>query len=293
MSKKKQISGILYGMVAGLAFSFFAWGLDGFMLAKANAAYPWVKFIPGLLICVAAGCFVGWLTIRLHNSLLGLVFWLALAWLYAQLIIWLPLRIAPFIINIFNGALGDYLQYPIHKGLSQNLWFGFAIIAVIALICGLLENVLIEQSLFSGGDFAILVPLVICFLSFSLGGNSSDSLLNRNFREPLQEVNNILQFASAHIDQEVAPDVARQRRLGSVTAIKQYLNRDYRLILSNFDESLGQIDILVDFNGYWAKCTSIYNQVTNCKLIFEPPWYRQPLIVESNPHTYSLVFKSE
>ncbi len=293
MSKKKQISGMLYGLVAGLAFAIFAWGLDGFMLARANAAYPWVKFIPGLLICIGAGSLIGWLTIRLQNSLLGIVFWLALALLYAQLIIWLPLRIAPFFINIFNGALGGYLQYPIYKGLSQNLWFGFAIIAVIALICGLLENVLIEQSLFSEGDFAILVPLVICFLCFSLGGNSSDSLLNRNFREPLQEVNNILQFASAHIDQEVSPDVARQRRLGSVTPLKQYLNREYTLVLSNFDESLGQIDILVDFNGYWAKCTSIYNQVTNCKLVFETPWYRQPLIVKSNPHTYSLVFESE
>jgi hypothetical protein len=54
VSHKKQVAGVLYGLAAGLAFAIFAWGLDALQLAAAHGAYYWVKFVPGLVICLAA-----------------------------------------------------------------------------------------------------------------------------------------------------------------------------------------------------------------------------------------------
>jgi len=61
VNDRKQLVGLLFGLTAGLAFSVFAWGVDGLVLAGAHGAYPWVKFIPGLIISLIGGGLVGWL----------------------------------------------------------------------------------------------------------------------------------------------------------------------------------------------------------------------------------------
>jgi len=59
--------------------------------------------------------------------------------------------------------------------------------------------------------------------------------------------------------------------LAAVKTIKELLPLERTLILSNYDQMLGQIDVLVKFNGNWVKCTTVYNQVTFCKLVFDEP----------------------
>lgn len=274
LSRQKQIAGLLYGLAGGLSFAVFAWGIDGLLLAGAHGAFPWVKFIPGLVICLVSSGLVGWLTIKIQHTLLDILIWVALAFLYSQMIIWLPIRVAPELIKIFNSSLGEYLKYPFYSDLYQNLWFGFAIIAVVAIINGLLERILVEQALFTSSKYAIIVPMIVCALSFGLAGNTGDSLLNRNLREPVRIVDELIQFAQDNYDKEIPGDVARSMHMGALTTVKEYVVRDRKLVLSNFDQYIGQVDVLVDFEGKWVKCTTIYNQVTNCKPALEMPWIR-------------------
>ncbi len=265
VSRSKQFMGFLYGLAAGLAFAVFAWGIDAIKLTAAHGAYSFVKFIPGLFICTLSGALVGWLTALVEKPLLGIVLWISNALLYSWLVFWLPIRSAPAIIKIFDTILGEYLQYPFYKSLNQTLWFGFATIALVAFIFGLLENILIDQAIFSTGNVVKAVPLIMVALAFSLVGSSSDSLLNKNLREPLITVDRLIDFAVENIDSEVDPEVARAMHLGSVKTIKHLLPLERTLILSNFDEAIGQVDVLVNFYGKWVKCTTIYNQVTFCK----------------------------
>ncbi len=274
LSRQKQIAGLLYGLAGGLSFAIFAWGIDGLVLSRAHGAFPWVKFVPGLLICLISGGLVGWLTVRIHRIFLSIIFWLGLAYLCSNLILWLPLRVAPFLIKIFNNSLGEYLKYPYYADFSQNLWFGFVVIGIVAIINALIENILIEQALFTSGKFAIIVPLIVSALSFGLAGNSGDSLFNRNIREPIQVVDNLIQFAQDNYGENVPLEVSRSMHLAALNPVMEYVERDRKLILSNFDEYLGQVDILVDFEGKWVKCTTIYNQVTDCKPALEMPWIR-------------------
>jgi hypothetical protein len=272
--RDRQFIGLLYGITAGLAFAVFSWGVDGFGLATSHGAYPWVKFIPSVFLCVLAGGLVGWATIRFENHLLAVLFWSILALFFSRLVVWLPLKVAPYIIRLFDHTLGEYIKYPYYSSLNQNAWFGFAAILIVALICGLLEINMIEQALFSSGSFAILLPLILCIFGFGLVGSSSDSLLNRHIREPIQTVDELIQFALDHVGQEVDGMVARSMHLGAVNTIEDYLPLERRLILGNFDESIGQVDVLVDFSGVWVKCTAIYNQVTFCKLALNIPGVR-------------------
>jgi hypothetical protein len=272
--RSKKFVGMLYGMVAGLAFSIFAWGIDAVLLASSHGALPWVKILPGLIICLLSGSLVGWLTIRFENHLLALGLWIALAVFFSRLIIWIPLKISPIFIRFLDSDLGAYLKYPYYDSLNQNAWFSFGAIVIVALICGLLEINLIEQALFSSGSFAVLVPLLLCFFGFALAGKTGDSMLNQQIREPVLAVDDLLQFAVENIDQEVPGDVARSMHLGATNTIKDYLPLERRVIMSNFDESIGQVDVLVDFSGIWVRCTAIYNQVTYCKPAQNPPGTR-------------------
>lgn len=274
VSKKKQVAGLLYGLAAGLAFAVFAWGVDAFLLARANGFFAWVKFLPGCLICLCTGALVGWLTVRLQNTLLAILLWIGQALLFAHLIIWLPLKIAPGLIRLFNPALGDYLKYPFYPELKQNLWVGFAIIAAVSIILAVLENVLIDQALFSSGTHAVAVPVVVALLAFSLVGSTADSLLNKHLREPVQIVDNLVDFAYENRENEVSSDLARKMHLNALKPVQDLITDQHRLILSNFDQYFGQVDVLVDFNGHWVKCITIYNQVTNCTSLFEKPWIR-------------------
>jgi hypothetical protein len=272
--RSKKFVGMLYGMVAGLAFSIFAWGIDAVLLASSHGALPWVKILPGLIFCVLSGGLVGWLTIRFESHLLALALWVALAFFFSRLIIWIPLKITPIIIRLLDSDLGAYLKYPYYDSLNQNAWFSFGAIVIVALICGLLEINLVEQALFSSGSFAVLVPLLLCFFGFALVGKTSDSMLNQQIREPVLAVDDLLQFAVENIDQEVPGDVARSMHLGATNTIKDYLPLERRIIMSNFDESIGQVDVLVDFSGIWVRCTAIYSQVTYCKPAVNTPGTR-------------------
>lgn len=271
VNKRRQLVGLLYGLAAGLAFSLFAWGIDFFLLANAHGYFSWVRFVPGLLISLILGGLVGWLTVRIKYTLVNLFFWVCYALILSKLIVWLPIKATPFIIKLFNGYLGDFLDYPNYPELSQIRWFGFATIVVVCIINAILENILIDQALFSTGKVAIIVPLIVCSMSFGLVGSAADGIFNKATREPILAVETLMDFAASHLDQEVAPELKRSMHLAAVNTIKEYLPRDRRLILSNFDRSFGQIDVLIDFEGYWVKCTTVYNQVTFCTNALETP----------------------
>lgn len=271
VNNRKQLVGLVFGLTAGLAFAIFAWGVDGFVLARAHGAYPWVKFIPGLLISFISGGLVGWLTVRLQNPFLRILLWLLFAYMLSRLFIWLPIKATPQIIGWFDSYLGNFLNYPLYKDFNHVQWVGFVVIALISILCGLLENVLIDQALFSTGTFSVVVPIVVCFVFFCLAGSTIDGLYNKQIRQPILAVDKLIQFAVDNTDKEVSPETSRAMHLAAVTTIKELLPLERSLILSNYDQMLGQIDVLVKFNGSWVKCTTVYNQVTFCKLVFDEP----------------------
>ena len=262
--KSNRLLGLWYGVTAGFAFAFFAWGMDAISLMRANAAFPWIKFFPGLLICILTGGLAGWLTMRFQKGWLTIPLWFSLAFLFVKLTVWLPIHISPVLIRLLDRQLGDQLVYQTYPEFDQYFIFGFIATAIAAVICGLLENVLIEQSRFSSGKIAFMIPLVICFLSFSLVGNSTDTMLNSFLRKPVRVVDNLLQFSLDNSGKEVPTEVARTMHLAALNPIKDIVKNERRLIIQTYDQSLYQMNVLIDFEGSWAECLTVFDQITVC-----------------------------
>ena len=271
LTKKKQFVGLLFGLAAGLGFGLFAWGLDAILLSSSNGVHAWVKFWPGVFISMAAGALVGWLSMVIQKTLISILLWLGFGLLLSWLVFWLPYKAAPDLIGLVNENLGKYLDYPFYKDFLQIQWFGFVVIALVAIICAVMQQNIIEQAFFATGKLSLAMPLVVSFALFCLVGSVIDGMNNRHVREPLQAVNDLIQFSLDNQGNEISPEVSRKMHLAALTPVEKYLSRDRSLILSNYDQSFGQVDILIDFDGYWIVCQVIYNQVTFCKEAVDPP----------------------
>lgn len=265
VSRKKQIMGLLFGLVAGLAFSVMAWGVDAFLLSQSHVTFSWVKFVPGLLICLPAGSLVGWLSIRIERVWAALLLWALLACLFVWLTMWLPLQCAPAIMLFIDPKLSDVLYYPVINNEYQFKIIGMAVIGFVSLICGLMEIHLIDQSLLSTAALSLISPVLVSLALFGVAGNTADYMMNRLFREPLQIMDNLIQYAIDNEGKELSPIIARQKRLTVIKDLDGLIYRPRTLTLIAFDKTLGQIDILVNFDGRLARCSVIYNQPTICK----------------------------
>lgn len=264
---RKQILGLLFGLIAGAAFSLTTWGVDAVLLAIAHAATPFVKFIPGLIVSVAACGLVGWLSVRLEKARIAVLLWLALAVFLSWLVMWLPLHLAPGLQAAFNPQLRSYFDFPPIDGKGQILFFVFLVTGFVSLVCGMLEIHLIDQAMISQGGMAIVTPLLISLALFGFAGISADELMNRNLREPIQAMNEVIQFAADNQGKDVSAKTAREKRLSVVKELTGLIDRPRRLTVIGYDSSMWQIEVLVDFQGELATCTVMVNQPTMCSLV--------------------------
>lgn len=266
-SHKRQIRGLLFGIIAGLTFSIATWGVDAWQLQQASAAFPFIKFIPGAAISVLAGGLVGWLTTRVEHALFSLISWVALAVLYNWLVLWLPLKATPLLLARLQPTLAHLLYYPRIDNQYQFAIVGMIVIGAISLLTGLMQNHLIDQSMLADGTLPLISPVLISVVLFGIAGVSSNYLVNKHFREPTQALDNLIQFAADNQGKEVATIVAREKRLSVVEDLGDIITSPRRVTLIGYDKTLGQVDFLVDFEGKWVRCTVIYNQPTMCKRI--------------------------
>lgn len=272
-NKRKQRLGVIYGLIAGIAFSVAAWGIDGIAMARSHVAYPWIKFLPGLLICCLAGSLVGWVSIKISKGLVTILLWITFGLLLVWLTIWLPFKITPFLLKILQPSLINWIDYPIVANMNQFSVVGVIVIVLPVIICGLMENNLVDVVLMSSHRGAILTIVLVCGLIMGLAGSAGDELTNKHFREPIQALDDLFQFAIDNQGKDLDKLLVRRKHLKTVEGLEEILPRSRQLTLIAFDEYLGQMDFLVNFEGVWVKCTTIYSQPIMCEQVLESPVY--------------------
>lgn len=270
-SQRKQRLGFIYGLIAGIAFSLAAWGIDGLAMARSHVAYPWIKFLPGLLICSLIGGLVGWMSIKISKGLVTIALWIIFGLILVWLIIWLPFKIAPYLLKVLQPSLIDWIDYPIVANVNQFSIVAIIVIALPVIICGLLETNLVDVVLLSSHQGSILTIVLVCGLMMGLAGFAGDELTNKHFREPVQALDELFQFAIDNQGKELDKVLIRQKHLKTVEGLEEILPRSRHLTLVAFDETLAQMDFMVNFEGVWVKCTTIYSQPIMCKQVLESP----------------------
>lgn len=268
---KKQKLGFLYGLISGIAFSTTAWGIDAIVLANSNVSYPWIKFLPGLLITSLMGGLVGWASVKISKGLVTIVLWIVFAMIMVWLTIWIPFISTPYLLRVLQPGLIEWIDYPMVANVNQFQIVAIIVISLPVIICSLLENNIIDAVMMSSHSGSILSLIVVCSLIMSLAGFAVDEMTNKQFREPIKVLDNLFKFAVDNQGKDIDKITMRRMRLKTVEGLEQILPRSRSLTLIAFDETLAQMDILVNFEGVWVKCTSIYSQPLKCEQISRAP----------------------
>ena len=263
----KQKFGVLYGIIAGLAFAVSSWGWDGYLLNKSHAYFPWTMLITGATFCAILGGIVGWLTARADNSLFGTIFWIVSSLFFAWLMVALPLQINPFIASKLDPQLGALLNYD--QGLQFTSRFGVFLMWIIpfALIVGVTQLPVTEPAVFSTSIFGKTSPFFFCIVVMSISGVFSDNLINSHFRAAIASLDNTIQVVLDNQNNEnVDPALSREAHARALGAVKEYVQESRHLFVGSYDEYLGDLHVLVKFDGQWVDCNVLYSQPIFCKI---------------------------
>jgi len=265
--RSKRLTGAIYGIVSGLAFSAAAWGWDGYILSRSHAYLPWLNLSVALVFCIIVGAAAGWLTARFESSLLGMFFWLIPALLFSWLVNILPLQVSPFIVSKFNPQMGALLNYT--KDAEIGFRFGLAAAWIIpfALIVGLTQLPITESSVYSTAFLGKIIPFFFGIVVISISGTFADSLINAHFRDAITSIDSTIQFALDNKNNpQMDEDLARKMHASSLDAVKEYVTESRRLLVRGYDKTFGQIHVLIRFEDQWVDCTIIYAQPSFCKV---------------------------
>ena len=265
----KRRIGMIYGMTTALAFAAASWGIDGYLISQAHAFYPWLKFLIGALICMAAGGLAGWFVARSEKAIVGLPVYLGLGFIFSWLIVALPFQIFPNSVTWLDPEVGNLLNYTIYEGFSSRFWIAFFWISIFVALVGILQVPLAEPAAFSTSKFGMIAPLLVCSVVMIINGFIVDRLNNEALRSALINMNKTIQFTVDHQGQEVNRVEARQMRISSLRAVQDVINEPRQLIVGSYDQYLDQIHVLVRFGTTWTDCIVVYNQPSFCKYLEE------------------------
>ena len=264
IKRRKQIFGLSYGLIAGLAFSLALWGLDDFKLARAFAYFPWMKLSTGVPLAMLICGLAGWLTSRFEKPLVGVFLWELAAGALAWLTILVPIVIAPAVMKIMEPELRSLLHYSFYENATQFAGVTFAWIAIAAFITAAIQVPMVEQAAFSTSIFGRIAPHVICAFLMLVSGSVADSLNNQPLRDSLISMNTTIQFALDHQGKQVDTKAAREVHLASLRTVQNLITEERRLVVAEFDPLLENVIILINFDGNWVECGTIYNNPLNC-----------------------------
>ena len=267
---RKLTFGLIYGLAAGLVYSLMAWGLNAFLLARADFAYPWLAFLLGIPPVLLVTSLAGYLTIRIDNALLGGIAWLLAGIIVGTLGVWLPLWIVPEILPRLEPILKGWVEFSWLDSYSFLVYSAMISTGVTFLIAGLLESVLVDQAAFSPYSGAIVMPVLICALVTGVAGGVIDNLVNTRYRDSAIALDTLFSFALDNKGKEIDPELARKKHMGAVSMIETDLTKKHRLFFFSSTETGEQAKILVDLNGKWAMCDISLNQPVFCRPT-EPP----------------------
>ncbi len=111
------------------------------------------------------------------------------------------------------------------------------------------------------------MPLLVCSVIMLINGTIVDNLNNEPLRSAVLAMNDTIQFSLAHQGQEVDGTLARAWHISSLQAVQEVISQPRKLIVSGYDQWLGQIHVLIRFGNRWVDCIVSYNQPSFCKYL--------------------------
>lgn len=259
--------GLLFGFLGGLIFALAAWGIDGFGLANAHAILPWGKLLIGGIPCVILGSLIGWLSLKIDRIVVHVLLWGITGIAFGWLVAYSPFQGMTILLASFDPALSPLVQYSVSNSLQGRIQFITVVISLTFIFASILLAHLIEVSSTANRWLERLWPIVAWALFFAITGQTADTLIHESLRTPLIVTDDTIQFMLDHEKDEIDGTVARTMHLRALEPVKELLHHPRRLILADYDDTIVQVNVLIDFDGTWVRCSMLDNQLGVCKAL--------------------------
>lgn len=266
--RAKHAYGMWYGLTVGFTFAVFAWGIDGYLLSVSHGMYPWLKFSAGAAVCSLMGGAAGWGAARSNKPLPAMLIWLAAASAFAWLTLNLPIRLQPRLLSMLEPQTGAMLRYSYYEIFGAQLGASYFWLAIIAALAGLLQIPLSESAVFSTSAAGKLGPFFAAAILMYIGGTIVDgNLINARMRAPLMALDETIQFVIEHRGGNVERAEWRRMHAAALNTVAESVTQERKLIVSSYDESFGEVNVLVKFEKDWVECSVFYNQPLSCEAV--------------------------
>ena len=269
--RSKYIYGIWFGIVLGLTYSLFAWGVDAYQLQRMNGLYPWLKFLVGVGPCMLIGGFTGWLSARIGKPLFSLFFWVIAASVFAWLSVSLPQQLAPRLLSLINPDIKDLLHYTDYGQFSFKFGVAYFWLALIMALAGLLQIPLSDSAVFSTSVFGRISPLLLTMILMAIAGNTMDNLNNELLRSPIDAINSTVQFFIDHRGEDIPSADIRRMHLASLRTVEDWVTPERKFMISGYDKDFGDVQVLARFQNAWTECEVFYSQPIGCEQVRQTP----------------------
>jgi hypothetical protein len=264
---RKLRYGLFYGMIGALAYCLAAWGIDGYNLSRSNAIYPWLKLGLGTWICMILAGLAGLFTVMKDRGQFSVVIWVLTGIIFGWLAGHIPFDGASILLSRFDPDLYNLVDYPFHDGTHARMVFAIVSAVGLFLIGGPFLPALVEISSKASRFLERWVPIVVWVAIFIIAGSLGDGIINRPLRSPVMVMDELIQFKLDHEGTSVDPKEARDIHLSALGSVSDLTGRPRRLILGDYDVALVTVNVLIDFDGVWVRCTVMNDQPGYCRRV--------------------------
>jgi len=256
---------IILGILAGIIFSLFAWGYDGFLLQKYHGALPWLKLAVGVIPIVLVFSFMTWIALKINNMIVRALLWMIAATGVSYLISTLTFNASEVVVRAFFPQIGQYIQYVAPEGIRSRLLIILVMTNILFILGGLLIDMASDALITSSGIIGWTFPIILCLAFFAGAGFTADSNFNADLRGHIISLDEQLQEVA---DLNMSELTEREQRLvRRYTKLDVDLDGPRKLILGSFDPTFSQSKVWIDFNGKWATCTALNGRVNDCEML--------------------------
>jgi hypothetical protein len=259
-------TGLLFGLLAGATLLVVTYGIDGWILARADGSLPWTKTLLGAACLLLPLALLGWLSLRLRRALPSGISWLLAGVLFGLLAAQITFRLLPSALASWTPDAPRPIAYDFSVGPSARGLLSSIFCGLVFFVAGLLIRDLADSWRLPAYPASRAITILVWVGLFALAGGVVDGFVNRPLRIPIVTVDKLIAYRLSNPDWK-ATETAKLLHASVLNPAKDLLPRRHRLVVANYDETVTTIQVLVDFEGSWIECTLFGSEPIFCQTV--------------------------
>jgi hypothetical protein len=256
--------GLVFGLLAGLAYGLAVWGLNAFRLWQSAAEPAWLMAGISILLVTGVGGLVGWLCARIDNAFVAFLAWVAVGVLFSWLAMETNYHLINQVVELLYPEFDGLHVYPLESFIRLFRGVMFVIIGFTSGLAGVFQLYLVEAAVNAGASAGRVTIIIVNLMMFAAVGLVSDTICQRPLREPLVSLAYSINDVKSAAAEDREPDGMSQRAL---KVLGERIYRPYKLFSGTNDpDSLITGTVHLDFSGEWAMCTVFEGVLSYCDL---------------------------